>query len=172
MATIDLLPWKKTWSCTRQGNPLKHLLRKKRIIFIGALAYMLIFVVMFEIYMLCVSSDISHHVYYILYYTMLGFLALLEFENKLSIYIIIHSGWSLAWIFMKETVNARGPCPSHIFLLSVSQVQKKWACSSWHMFEVTCNYLMRGNCYLNLTMPAALAYFFRIHFRTQRAKVS
>ena len=37
-------------------------------------------VVMFEIYMLCVSSDISHHVYYILYYTMLGFLALLEFE--------------------------------------------------------------------------------------------
>ena len=56
--------------------------KKKRIIFIGALAYMHIFVVMFEIYMLCVSSDISHHVYYILYYTMLGFLALLEFENK------------------------------------------------------------------------------------------
>ena len=49
-----------------------------------------IFVVMFEIYMLCVSSDISHHVYYILYYTMLGFLALLEFENKLNI--------KLAWL--------------------------------------------------------------------------
>ena len=54
---------------------------KKRIIFIGALGYMHIFVVMFEMYMLCVSSDISHHVYYILYYTMLGFLALLEFEK-------------------------------------------------------------------------------------------
>ena len=50
---------------------------KKRIIFTGALAYMHIFVVMFEMYMLCVSSDI---IYYMLYYTMLGFLALLEFE--------------------------------------------------------------------------------------------
>ena len=50
-----------------------------------------IFEVMFEIYMLCVSSDISHHVYYILYYTMLGFLALLEFEiNYLSIYVGRH----------------------------------------------------------------------------------
>ena len=54
--------------------------KKKRIIFIGALAYMHIFVVMFEIYMLCVSSDISHHVYYILYYTMLGFLTLFDLK--------------------------------------------------------------------------------------------
>ena len=59
---------------------LHVVLKKKRIIIIGALAYMHIFVVMFEMYMLCVSSDFSHHVYYILYYTMLGFLALLEFE--------------------------------------------------------------------------------------------
>ena len=75
---------------TRQ--PLKTTFsEKKRIIFIGALAYMHIFVVMFEMYMLCVSSDISHHVhvYYTLYYTMLDFLALLEFEIKLSIYIFI-----------------------------------------------------------------------------------
>ena len=48
-----------------------------------------IFVVMFVMYMLCVSSDISHHVYYTLYYTMLGFLALLEFENELTIYIFL-----------------------------------------------------------------------------------
>ena len=68
MATIDFFPRKKTWSCTRQGNPLNHLLRKKRKVFTGALAYIHIFVVMFEMYMLCVSSDISHHILYVVLY--------------------------------------------------------------------------------------------------------
>ena len=78
MATIDFFPRKKTWSCTRQGNPLRPPSPKKRIIFTGALAYIHIFVVMFVIcYVSVLTSAI---IYYILYYTMLGFLALLEFE--------------------------------------------------------------------------------------------
>ena len=56
---------------------------KKRIIFIGALEYMHIFVVMFEMYMSCVSSDISH-TNYILYYKSLGFLDLLDFKINYS----------------------------------------------------------------------------------------
>ena len=68
MATIDFFPRKKTWSCTRQGIPLRPPSPKKRIIFTGALAYIHIFVVMFEMYMLCVSSDISHHILYVVLY--------------------------------------------------------------------------------------------------------
>ena len=93
-----LLSPKETWSCTRQGIPLRPPSPKKRIIFTGALAYIHIFVVMFEMYMLCVSSDISHHVYYILYYTMLGFLALLEFEIN---YLLIHPKWGKACAIQK-----------------------------------------------------------------------
>ena len=72
---------------------------------------MYIFVVMFEIFMLCVSSDISHHVYYILYYTMLGFLALLEFEiNSLSLsmkqYLIVFQHDALRSLFAHCEVDA------------------------------------------------------------------
>ena len=46
-----------------------------------------IFVVMIEMYMLCVSSDISHHILYVVLYHV-GLFSLLEFEiNYLSIYI-------------------------------------------------------------------------------------
>ena len=48
---------------------------KKRMLFNGALLYMYIFVVMFEMYMLCVSSDISHHVLYFVLY-LVGLLSL------------------------------------------------------------------------------------------------
>ena len=45
-----------------------------------------IFVVMIEMYMLCVSSDISHHILYVVLYHV-GLFSLLEFEiNYLSIY--------------------------------------------------------------------------------------
>ena len=52
---------------------------KKRIFFTRALAYMHIFVVMIEMYMLCVSSDISHHILYVVLYHV-GLFSLLEFE--------------------------------------------------------------------------------------------
>ena len=39
MATIDFFPRKKTWSCTRQGIPLRPPSPKKRILFTGALVY-------------------------------------------------------------------------------------------------------------------------------------
>ena len=72
-----LLSLKEDVHKTRQS--LKTTFSKKRIIFIGALAYMHIFVVMFEMYMLCVSSDISHHIlYFVLYHV--GLFSLLEFE--------------------------------------------------------------------------------------------
>ena len=45
---------------------------------------MQLFVVMFETYMLCVISDIRHHVLYLLLYHV-GLLALLEFEINYSI---------------------------------------------------------------------------------------
>ena len=49
-----------------------------------------IFVVMIEMYMLCVSSDISHHILYVVLYHV-GLFSLLEFEiNYLSIYLIMH----------------------------------------------------------------------------------
>ena len=48
-----------------------------------------IFVVMIEMYMLCVSSDISHHILYVVLYHV-GLFSLLEFEIKyLSIFALL-----------------------------------------------------------------------------------
>ena len=48
---------------------------KQRKLFIGTLVYMHIFVVMFEMYMLFVSSDISYHILYFVIY-IVGLLSL------------------------------------------------------------------------------------------------